>query len=229
MEKNNMKLQFAPICTTKTLISHIDTDGCDDEFVKATANIVKDFTIKLQELADINKEEQKKKEINKRWKPEIDENYFNILADGYVNHYTWKNDRTDNANYNLRNVFKTREEAEFEVERRKVMIELQNYADEHNGETAHPSDAFWIAFDEDDMSITVETESYLPPVGAVLFSDADTAYDAIEAIGENRILEYMFRVNPKYMFRVNPNKELHCNGDCECCDEYDPWDEEDED
>ena len=26
MEKNNMKLQFAPICTTKTLISHIDTD-----------------------------------------------------------------------------------------------------------------------------------------------------------------------------------------------------------
>ena len=44
---------------------------------------------------------------------------------------------------------------------------------------------------------------------------------AIETIGEDRIL--------KYMFRVNPNKELHCNGDCECCDEYDPWDEEDED
>lgn len=59
MEKNNMKLQFAPICTTKTLISHIDTDGCDDEFVKATANIVKDFTIKLQELADINKRRAK--------------------------------------------------------------------------------------------------------------------------------------------------------------------------
>ena len=140
-------------------------------------------------------------------------------------------DKMDEYNkyYNFRNIYKTKEEAEFEVERRKVMIELQNYADEHNGETAHPSDAFWIAFDEDDMSITVETESYLPPVGAVLFSDADTAYDAIEAIGENRILEYMFRVNPKYMFRVNPNKELHCNGDCECCDEYDPWDEEDED
>ena len=59
------------------------------------------------------------------------------------------------------------------------------------------------------------------PVGAVLFSDGGTAYDAIETIGEDRIL--------KYMFRVNPNKELHCNGDCECCDEYDPWDEEDED
>lgn len=117
--------------------------------------------------------------------------------------------------------FRTKEDAEFEVERRKIIAELQNYADDHNGEITHPSDAFWIAFDEDDMSITVETDSYLPPVGAVLFSDGGTAYDAIETIGEDRIL--------KYMFRVNPNKELHCNGDCECCDEYDPWDEEDED
>lgn len=49
----------------------------------------------------------------------------------------------------------------------------------------------------------------------------DSKATAIETIGEDRIL--------KYMFRVNPNKELHCNGDCECCDEYDPWDEEDED
>ena len=71
------------------------------------------------------------------------------------------------------------------------------------------------------MSITVENDSFLPPVGTVLFSNGDIAYDAIETIGEDRIL--------KYMFRVNPNKELHCNGDCECCDEYDPWDEEDED
>ena len=71
------------------------------------------------------------------------------------------------------------------------------------------------------MSITVEMESCLPPVGAVLFSDADTAYDAIEAIGEDRIL--------KYMFGVNPNKELHCNGDCECCDEYNKWDDTEED
>ena len=27
---------------------------------------------------------------------------------------------------------------------------------------------------------------------------------------------------------VNQKEEL-LNGDCECCDEYDPWDEEDED
>ena len=219
-----MKLQFDPICTTETLISHIDTDGCDEEFVKAIANIVRDFTIKLQELADTNKEENKKKEIKKRWKPEIDENYFRILASGYVSPDIWRNDHTDNDVYNLRNVFKTRKEAELEVERKKIMAELQDYADEHNGEIAHPSDAFWLGLDEDDMEIIVEDDSFFPPVGAVLFSDADTACNAIEAIGEDRIL--------KYMFGIELDKEFHCNGDCECCDEYNPWDdtvEEDED
>ena len=220
MDTNNIKLQFDTICASKNIISHIDTDGCDEEFVKATATIVKDFTKKLQELANLNKEEQEKKEIKKRWRPNLGEIYFRINWDDIVS-LTWENDTYDNKYYNVRDIYKTKEEAEFEVERRKIMIELQNYADEHNGEIDHPSDALWIAFDEDDMSITVETESYLPPVGAVLFSDGGTAYDAIETIGEDRIL--------KYMFRVNPNKELHCNGDCECCDEYDPWDEEDED
>lgn len=220
MDTNNIKLQFDTICASKNIISHIDTDGCDEEFVKATATIVKDFTKKLQELANLNKEEQEKKEIKKRWRPNLGEIYFRINWDDIVS-LTWENDTYDNKYYNVRDIYKTREEAEFELERRKIMIELQNYADEHNGEIAHPSYAFWLALDEDDMSITVENDSFLPPVGTVLFSNGDIAYDAIETIGEDRIL--------KYMFRVNPNKELHCNGDCECCDEYDPWDEEDED
>lgn len=220
MDTNNIKLQFDTICASKNIISHIDTDGCDEEFVKATATIVKDFTKKLQELANLNKEEQEKKEIKKRWRPNLGEIYFRINWDDIVS-LTWENDTYDNKYYNVRDIYKTREEAEFELERRKIMIELQNYADEHNGEIAHPSYAFWLALDEDDMSITVENDSFLPPVGTVLFSNGDIAYDAIETIGEDRII--------KYMFGIDLDKKFHCNGDCECCDEYDPWYEEDED
>lgn len=217
MKENTIKLH------TNDLVSRINTDGCDENFVKATATIVKEFNEKLQKLADINKDENKKKDVNKRWKPNFGENYFRIDPFDNIISFEWENNVFDNKYYNARNIYKTKEEAEFEVERRKIMTELQNYADEHNGEIAHPSDAFWIAYDEDDMSITIEMESYLPPVGAVLFSDGDTAYDAIEAIGEDRIL--------KYMFKINQNKELHCNGDCECCDEYeyDNFDDDEED
>lgn len=208
---------------------NVDVSGCSPEVIKAITQTLSRVKEDLQKVANTNKEENKKKETDKRWKPNLGENYFRIDPFDNITSFEWANDVFDNKYYNARNIYKTKEEAEFEVERRKIMIELQNYADEHNGEIANPSDAFWIAFDEDDMSITVEMKSYLPPVGTVLFSDADTAYDAIEAIGENRILEYMFRVNPKYMFRVNPNKELHCNGDCECCDEYNKWDDTEED
>lgn len=199
---------------------NVDVSGCSPEVIKAITQTLSRVKEDLQKVANTNKEENKKKETDKRWKPNFGENYFRINSFDNITSLEWENDAFDNRYYNARDIYKTKEEAEFEVERRKIMIELQNYADEHNGEIAHPSYAFWIAFDEDDMSITVETESYLPPVGAVLFSNGDTAYDAIEAIGEDRIL--------KYMFRVNPNKELHCNGDCECCDEYNPWDDDEE-
>lgn len=200
---------------------NVDVSGCSPEVIKAITQTLSRVKEDLQKVADTNKEENKKKEVNKRWKPKFGENYFSIVSFDNITSLEWENDVFDNKHYNTRNVFKTIEEAEFEVECRKIMIELQNYADKHNGEIAHPSYAFWLALDEDDMSITVENYSFLPPVGTVLFSNGDIAYDAIETIGEDRIL--------KYMFRVNPNKELHCNGDCECCDEYDPWDEEDED
>lgn len=206
---------------TNSIRYNVDVSGCSPEFIKAITQTLSRVKEDLQRVADTNKEEQKKKEIKKRWKPEIDESYFRILASGYVSSDIWRNDHIDNYAYNLRNVFKTREEAEFEVERKKIMAELQDYADEHNGEITHPSDAFWLGLDEDDMEIIVEDNSFFPPVGAVLFSDVDTACNAIEAIGEDRII--------KYMFGIDRTKEFHCNGDCECCDEYNPWDDTEED
>lgn len=191
----------------------------------AVANVVMQTLQKtfdsLQKVIETDKEEQKKKETKNHWKPITSEKYFFTYSDGDVDSVIWTENKADKGRYGLRNVFRTKEDAEFEVERRKIIAELQNYADDHNGEISNPSDAFWIAFDEDDMSITVEMESYLPPVGTVLFSDADTAYDAIESIGEDRII--------KYMFGIEPDQEFHCNGDCECCDEYNPWDDTEED
>lgn len=191
----------------------------------AVANVVMQTLQKtfdsLQKVIETDKEEQKKKETKNHWKPITSEKYFFTYSDGDVDSVIWTENKADKGRYGLRNVFRTKEDAEFEVERRKIIAELQNYADDHNGEITHPSDAFWIAFYEDDMSITVETDSYLPPVGAVLFSNADTACNAIEEIGEDRII--------KYMFGIDPDKEFHCNGDCECCDEYNPWDDDEED
>lgn len=206
---------------TDTVNFSLNLADCSPAVTNVVMQTLQNTFDSLRKVIETDKEEQKKKETKNHWKPITSEKYFFTYSNGDVDSVIWTKNKADKGRYGLRNVFRTKEEAEFEVERRKIMAELQNYADEHNGEIAHPSYAFWLVLDEDDMSITVENDSFLPPVGTVLFSNGDIAYDAIETIGEDRIL--------KYMFRVNPNKELHCNGDCECCDEYDPWDEEDED
>lgn len=206
---------------TDTVNFSLNLADCSPAVTNVVMQTLQNTFDSLRKVIETDKEEQKKKETKNHWKPITSEKYFFTYSNGDVDSVIWTENKADKGRYGLRNVFRTKEEAEFEVERRKIMAELQNYADEHNGEIAHPSYAFWLVLDEDDMSITVENDSFLPPVGTVLFSNGDIAYDAIETIGEDRIL--------KYMFRVNPNKELHCNGDCECYDEYDPWDEEDED
>lgn len=205
---------------TDTVNFSLNLADCSPAVTNVVMQTLQNTFDSLRKVIETDKEEQKKKETKNHWKPITSEKYFFTYSNGDVDSVFWTENKADKGRYGLRNVFRTKEEAEFEVERRKIMTELQNYADEHNGEIAHPSDAFWLGFDEDNMLIIVEDDSIFPPVGTVLFSDADTAYNAIEDIGEDRII--------KYMFGIDPDKEFHCNGDCECCDEYNPWDDDEE-
>lgn len=76
---------------------------------------------------ELNKEESKKS----RWKPEKNyEEYYCISTTGDVKCLVFKNDNIDNQNYEFHNMFKTKEEAEFTVEQRKVLAELKEYADD---------------------------------------------------------------------------------------------------
>lgn len=205
---------------TDTVNFSLNLADCSPAVTNVVMQTLQNTFDSLRKVIETDKEEQKKKETKNHWKPITSEKYFFTYSNGDVDSVIWTENKADKGRYGLRNVFRTKEEAEFEVERRKIMTELQNYADDHNGEIAHPSDAFWLGFDEDNMLIIVEDDSIFPPVGTVLFSDADTAYNAIEDIGEDRII--------KYMFGIDPDKEFHCNGDCECCDEYNPWDDDEE-
>lgn len=205
---------------TDTVNFSLNLADCSPAVTNVVMQTLQNTFDSLRKVIETDKEEQKKKETKNHWKPITSEKYFFTYSNGDVDSVIWTENKADKGRYGLRNVFRTKEDAEFEVERRKIIAELQNYADDHNGEIAHPSDAFWLGFDEDNMLIIVEDDSIFPPVGTVLFSDADTAYNAIEDIGEDRII--------KYMFGIDPDKEFHCNGDCECCDEYNPWDDDEE-
>ena len=54
-----------------------------------------------------------------RWRAELGESYFTVTAHNEVESFPENDDRYDRMNYNSGNYFRTREEAEAELDRRK--------------------------------------------------------------------------------------------------------------
>ena len=131
----------------------------------------------------------------KRWKAKHSEVYWYIDTGGTVDYARY--DRfwaVDDDRYNFRNMFKTEEETKFELEKRKVKIELQDFADENNN---------WDADDKVTMvhiscrrelegdKVAVISDGFMRE-GATCFSSYYVAQQAIEKVGKERIIKYMF-------------------------------------
>lgn len=149
--------------------------------------------------------EWKKKQPVKVYKPEPGEIYYFIELDGTIKSTRWSGDtskwfgRLDLALYALGNCFKTIEEAEFVVEKLKVIAELKRFAQEHND----PID--WKNINQEKwtfvyhhqnkvMSVYVDAHYYLEHANNTYFSSEELCQQAIQAIGEDRIKKYYLEV-----------------------------------
>ena len=88
---------------------NVDVYGCSPEVIKAITQTLSRVKEDLQKVANTNKEENKKKDANKRWKPKFGENYFRIDSCDDIALLRWDNDIIDNKYYNFRNIYKTKE------------------------------------------------------------------------------------------------------------------------
>lgn len=157
-------------------------------------NLTEDDRNKLLDL--IEKSQHK----NKRCKPEYNERYWYINRYGMIFKAKWYYNSSDECMYRLRNCFKTKKEAEFEVEKRKVTAELFNYADEHN---EHEID--WNGTYYDKWFLTYNFVSnkigcnrcIMDFLGLNIpyFTSESIAKAAIKEIGEDRIKKYYFGVD----------------------------------
>lgn len=91
-----------------------------------------------QEIQSLKKRlaklEQAEQNIN-QWIPEDYETYWTIGGEGGTILLHWLNDKYDKNKLSIGEVFKTKEEARFELERRKVINELKKYSRDYiNGE-----------------------------------------------------------------------------------------------
>lgn len=144
-----------------------------DEIKLILENLTEEEREQLMEL--VKKANQKKEKV---WKPvNMDSNY-------------------DESCYTMGNCYKTEEDVEFSVEKRKVEVELQRFADEYN------EDEFDV-FEEDRRYVinyiiqnnNLKINYYRNIIfGTTVFSSREIAEQAIKTIGEDRIKKYIFGV-----------------------------------
>lgn len=137
------------------------------------------------------KEPDKKQDVKVR-KPEYGQEYFFANSHGWVECDTWRDTAVDNKRWEFGNVFLIREKALFDVEKRRVEVELERYAKEHNAPI--PEDNYCILYDEDNEEFDFDVWIGSKVQGTVVFTSKELVFDAIEEIGKDRILKYIFGV-----------------------------------
>jgi len=127
------------------------------------------------------------------WKPKRGEPYCFINNDGVICKTFWANFPSDIYRWETSNCYKTEDEAGFYVTVNEVTGKLRNFAREHN-ETVIERDVvrFYITWNWATRSIKIFRSTYC--TGGVAFSSEETAYSAINEIGEGNVIEYYLRV-----------------------------------
>jgi hypothetical protein len=134
---------------------------------------------------------------NKRWSAEIGYSYYYITASGLIESKTEAGLALDNSRYEFGNYFRTEEEAEFEIERLKVIAELKEWAtpiSEFNWVDSNERKyTLEIKSTEENIHLTVAFYYGSIQTSDLCFQSEEVAKSAIESVGEDRIIKYYFR------------------------------------
>lgn len=186
----------------KNLCQYLWTDEMfeDTEENKMDNN---NITINMENLSNEERStllsliEKANKPKNKVWKPEKDETYYYSYSDGNIEEATWDKN-IDKNRYAIGNCFKTKEEAEFALERQKVITELKRFALEHNEEEIDWSNInqnkYHLYFHHDKNRTCISACTYYQYAQCIYYTSEEIAQAAIKEIGEERLRKYYFEV-----------------------------------
>lgn len=140
-----------------------------------------------QELID--RVEEKTAYNSGYWRPKHNEIYYYLNASGYVDHSRWNDELVyDVDSLLIGNVFKTREDAKFEVERRKIEAVMKRYSSpfEYNKKNYH-------IYIDNNAYLSINCSHY-HNYGAYYFETREIAEQVIDEIGGERLKKYWFRL-----------------------------------
>ena len=142
------------------------------------------------------------KNKNKWWEPELDEKYYMICGDGSIDYNNYDFDAADRRIMGIGNCFQTEEQAEFMVEKLKVIHELEKFAYENNTEEidwdgVNQTKYYLVGVfgDKGNNYIKICSTFMLKELPFnIYFISEELAKKAIETIGEERLKKHYFGV-----------------------------------
>lgn len=125
------------------------------------------------------------------WELKDGDEYLAIDTISNINYVTWNGDAWDLAIRENGNAFLTKEEAEFELERRKCEAILLKYG---RRTFKYEDDNYLLRINNNDKKVEVGLLSIYQFQGSIYFDTEKLAQKAIDEIGEERLKKYIFRV-----------------------------------
>ena len=149
-------------------------------------NLQEELKALKERIAELEEQVEQEKEF-----PQVEDDYWYVDGDAEVMLAVWYGDDYDKGRVSIDNVFKTKEQAEFAVEKLKVEAELRKYSRPFKeGENEN----WFILWGTYKKEVLIDWSRKLVRQGTIYFESRKKANEAVESVGENRIKKYLFGV-----------------------------------
>lgn len=124
------------------------------------------------------------------WKPGYGKDYWYVSTDSYrVFKTSWGPTHVHENRLNVGNMYKTKEEAEFQLEKMNVLGELKKFSCKFRKDK--PNYYIYLDYNTDEL-VTLLSDNRVRI--SVYFESNTKAKEAIESVGEDRIKKHLFDV-----------------------------------
>lgn len=122
--------------------------------------------------------------------PQEDDMFWFIDTFGKPVGSTWGESITNRQLIEIGNMFRTKEQAEFEVEKLKVLVELRKFSVPFK----RGGNYTFNYYHEDEKIVNVYASGDYQEIGTLYFESNEEMNRAIQTVGEERIKKYIFGV-----------------------------------
>ena len=136
-----------------------------------------------QRVAELENQAKEEQEF-----PQYGQWYWHITSDAGIGMSSWGEFEFEKEQLSIGNIFRTREEAKFALEKLKVEAELRKFSRPFK----YGDWNFEILWNNHENNIELDWSGYVVRQSVIYFESGEIAEKAIESVGEERIKKYIF-------------------------------------